>query len=519
MNKRYKYILIAGSSLVFLTSSVIAQKTDFPSAHQKLAVKQVTSNDAILNTYSLKHDTLAFNSSNGSIFESSLFYNPEIIQEISSVNCTKIIPKRVEIDSCILINCDSFPVWKTCSGNTVKLIIEHGFSITHCQVKGGLHIENVKCSTQTAVSNVNNNIADYIEFRIGDFNLLNITGNNLDDEFSLSWITANLALIQGNKQNINEKSISLNYSTIKFQLNFLNNNCNIIDLVSDTLHGQISITFNILYSTVKNTNKEIRIRDSYVNAQFSTDIDNKLFKSKLVFEDCSFGSRASLFNLQVDTVVFKNCTNIPFPLFITADKSREKIYLQVINSNVNNIRFDYTDRFKLFFNDVTDETKNSVYQSLLAKFKQEGKPKNIELIDVEYKEYLYANNFLLYPLWALDWAWWYYGYKKWLIVLWTIVFLSIFFLFNFINWDDLRKTYGVFDKDDLSLSGQEYNYKRVLKKSIYVLLFTSFIFFSLRIDFDKLKYTNNKFLVIFFTQYIVGLICLFFLVNAIFKLN
>jgi hypothetical protein len=79
----------------------------------------------------------------------------------------------------------------------------------------------------------------------------------------------------------------------------------------------------------------------------------------------------------------------------------------------------------------------------------------------------------------------------------------------------MRKIYSVFDKEDtLIVKGQNIH---IVKRMIYALVFTSFIFFSLRIDFDKLKYANTKYLAAFFVQYIVGLICLFFLVNAIFK--
>ncbi len=227
-----------------------------------------------------------------------------------------------------------------------------------------------------------------------------------------------------------------------------------------------------------------------------------------------------MFNLKVDTIIFRNCTNIPYPLFLSVDSSKKYVHIQLINSNVNNIRFDYTDKFRLYFDMfVSEETKNNTYQSLLAKYKNEGKPQNLEKIDVEYKRYQYKRNWLMWPIWLLDYIWWRYGYSKWLVIVWTLVFLAIFFRYNYKNWEGMRKMYSVFDKDDLSLLGQGKNEHRLRKKIVYVLLFTSFIFFSLRVDFDKLKYANNKFLVSFFIQYIVGLICLFFLANAIFKLG
>ncbi len=118
----------------------------------------------------------------------------------------------------------------------------------------------------------------------------------------------------------------------------------------------------------------------------------------------------------------------------------------------------------------------------------------------------------------MDYIWWRYGYSKWLVILWTFVFLVLFFNYNYKNWDGMRRIYGVFDKDELAVLSKLDKNKRNKRKAAFVLLYTSFIFFSLRIDFDKLKYANTKYLTAFFTQYVVGLICLFFLANAIFKL-
>jgi hypothetical protein len=61
------------------------------------------------------------------------------------------------------------------------------------------------------------------------------------------------------------------------------------------------------------------------------------------------------------------------------------------------------------------------------------------------------------------------------------------------------------------------NWKDKFQFIVKGFIFTSLIFFSLRINFEKLSYNTTKGLVWFFFQYIVGLVCLFFLVNYILK--
>jgi hypothetical protein len=57
-----------------------------------------------------------------------------------------------------------------------------------------------------------------------------------------------------------------------------------------------------------------------------------------------------------------------------------------------------------------------------------------------------------------------------------------------------------------------------VRKYFVVFLYTAFIFFSLKIDFDKLSFKGVRLVGYFFFQYIVGLVCLFFIANAILKI-
>jgi len=268
----------------------------------------------------------------------------------------------------------------------------------------------------------------------------------------------------------------------------------------------------------KDCHRNLEFNGCYINSTLDIKISDSLFHSKVTFYNCSFGNLATIFNINADTVEFKDCTNIPYPLFLTADPAKKMVFLQLINSNVNNIRFDYTDNFKLFFDsNISEETKNNTYQSLLAKYKSEGKPQNIEKIDIEYKRHEYRQHILTYPIWLLDYIWWRYGYSKWLVILWCILFVMLFFTYNYARWEQMQKVYDIFGEKKGKT--KEPNLQSIERSLMIVFIYTSFIFFSLRVDFEKLKYSDRKFLAAFFVQYLVGLICLFFLANAIFKIG
>lgn len=488
----------------------------FSNKHQRLATKDTAIID---NAYYILNDTLSYNS--GSIIQSVMLFNPELVQKIIFKNCIYSYKNNITIDSCFFITNDTFPLPENCDGNDPTLSLQGGFIITNSHFTDDLSVRNVAYSTQAGYANINYNHCSNIDLSYNKCRLMNVMQNEISGQFSFSWSQSDVTAIANNYLADSSKSFNIDYSNFKISLQVLNNNCEKLSLNEDTVSGILNFVFSKTINSLKQkVKKQILVKNSLINAKCYTDIDDSLFESKLIFDNCSFGNSASMFNLKVDTIIFRNCTNIPFPLFLTTDTSKHTVFIELINSNVNNIRFDYTDKFKLFFeSSVSEETKNNTYQSLLAKYKSEGKPENIEKIDIEYKRYQYKSNWLMWPIWLLDYIWWRYGYSKWLIVVWTLVFLSIFFYYNFKNWEGMRKMYSVFDKDDLSLLGIGKNENRFRKKLVYVLLYTSFIFFSLRVDFDKLKYANNRFLASFFTQYIVGLICLFFLANAIFKLG
>jgi hypothetical protein len=474
------------------------------------------------STYKISGDSLFYKNTVGSILQGVVLYNPSLKKSLVFRDCEYIFNFELAINKSYFKDLEDFPFEPECNNKSIKINFKQGFSISDSFFSKDMPIRNIKYTTRTGSANINQNYSQTISLDDNELNLLNLMNNTVDDQISVSYSTIQAAVIAFNKFNKSESELSVSYSSFKVGCSILENFARKTLISNDTINGVLNIHFTnpIGIASQKDKSRVVEIKNSLINSQCIFLSEDSLGRTKFTFENCAFGSTATILNFKADTLVFKNCTNIPHPLFLTGDPSKGNISIQLINSNVNNIRFDYTDKFQLYFDkDVSEETKSNTYQSLLAKYKAEGKPKNVEKIDIEFRRQEYKKKWWLYPIWLLDFVWWRYSYSKWLIIVWTLVFLGIFFQFNWRNWDGMRRIYGVFDKDDLSLLGQGHNPSRLRKKMIYVLLFTSFIFFSLRIDFDKLKYANNKYLVSFFTQYVVGLVCLFFLANAIFKIG
>jgi hypothetical protein len=521
MSRKQKMYLLLLILYSFSTIKISAQhKLPFKLSKEQAELLKGQQNED--KNYIISGDSLYYESPDGSIIESVVLYNPALKKKLLFSDCKYIFNFAIDIDSCYFKDSVNFPISPECNNDYLTMNFRRGFIISKSHFTWDISIRNIKHTTKTGAVRIEDNFSKYIDIESNDFNYLNLVGNTLEDNLTLAYDKFNLGVISRNKFSKIESILKIFDCKFEAGLSVLDNTAKETEIEKDTIKGLFIISIpnslNSLNSEAKR--KTIKITNCYVNAQCNFSSEDSACHSLFMFDNCSFGNSASLFNLNIDTLVFKNCSDIPYPLFLTADSSRKGIYIQLINSNVNNIRFDYTDKFKLYFDSsISEETKNNTYQSLFAKYKSEGKPKNIEKIDIEYKRYEYKKSWWTYPIWLLDYIWWRYGYSKWLIIVWTLVFMGVFLWFNYIHWEGMRKMYSVFDKADLSLLGHIDNAGKVRKKIIYVLLFTSFIFFSLRVDFDKLKYANNKYLVSFFTQYIIGLICLFFLANAIFKLG
>lgn len=263
----------------------------------------------------------------------------------------------------------------------------------------------------------------------------------------------------------------------------------------------------------------IRFSGCYINGYVNLNLETT--KSNVQFSNCEFGPDAIL-DLTADSVTFSNCRKIPHPINLYLRPANKNVTLTFIYTDVKNINFDYNKHLKL--NTIGKnylgyyDAWSGLYETLLEKYKHQGKAESLQNVDVEFKQFKYNNSIGGKFLNIVDNVWWYYGYRKYYVLLWTFGFIIFFFVINYSTWNIMKLTYPIISEKDISFhERQAHSWKIKIRKFINVFIFTSFIFFSLKIDFSKISYKSVLGLLSFFSQYIIGLICLFFIVNWILK--
>jgi hypothetical protein len=180
-------------------------------------------------------------------------------------------------------------------------------------------------------------------------------------------------------------------------------------------------------------------------------------------------------------------------------------------------RVIFNDSIHLYFSKNTNKDNlTNVYESLLNKFRREGKFESYQRLDIEYRNKLAERGNLIDKAGnLLNWAWWNYGYAKSRVIGWTLAFLLLFFCSNIALWKKMQEIYPIDSKNILK------NRLTLANKIRYyssILLYTSILFFSLKIDLERLKFSSTRMVAFFFFQYMVGLICLLFITSSIFKI-
>lgn len=300
---------------------------------------------------------------------------------------------------------------------------------------------------------------------------------------------------------------------------------NIFRFVRDTI-----MDFQV--SSINSRVTSLYFNNCYIDGNFY--FDSQLYDSTSLictFMNCSFGPNASL-NFYGGTVtsVFSGCNKFAKPLSVYSSMPRARIFCQ--NSQIENIDFDYVGDFYLA-NDTTVDNDNlpapiivfseenilSNYERLLSKYKTEKKSLSAKNIDLEYIRYKASKgNFIDRCLYIADNVYWLHGYKKLRVFLWTIGFVLIFWVFNLITVKKFGMIYPVTHVNwhDQFQTRKPKRYK--FFRSIRTLLFTAVLFFSFHLNFDKLKQQTNGYMAWILFQYIVGVLSLFFIFNAVVKL-
>jgi hypothetical protein len=288
------------------------------------------------------------------------------------------------------------------------------------------------------------------------------------------------------------------------------------------LQGQISVIFTVdsVYSVSsadfdengnvygnKINNAIFRFNNSFINAPFNYYESNSQ-NTILEFNECDFGAKTSMLNLDVSQVTLNGCRNIPFPLRISFNDSLDvKGKLQILNSDISNLDILWNDHLELYFDIGTrKDVINNTCEKLLAKYSLEGRTTSKEAVDIQYRNY---HGFALFNF--FNYWWWGYGYKPYRVAIWTFFCLLGFFLFNHRYWNEMQEAYPLFDINEKG----NLTTMRGKKKRTWVVVYTILIFFTFRVSLEKLNQSMPGFTLFFIIQYLTGLFFTFFILRVI----
>lgn len=170
----------------------------------------------------------------------------------------------------------------------------------------------------------------------------------------------------------------------------------------------------------------------------------------------------------------------------------------------------------------TADHKASIYERVLNKLKNDGFVESYQILDIEYRKFKAEHEDWL--TWYVgdtfqDW-WWNYGYSPERIFLWSLFLWSAFSNINlWIYYKLKREIYDITFLDNWDLRGSFQSRKR-LSYCLQVVTYTAIIFFGLKMNIEKFQkeaLRNHPFLFSYLMViYVIGLICLGFIVNIIF---
>jgi len=267
------------------------------------------------------------------------------------------------------------------------------------------------------------------------------------------------------------------------------------------------------------------------------------FSSKADFEEAQFYDCADFYKATLpDTLNLKFVDYIEGELdftFCLPPKSSNKCLVVLDGADISKIKLRM-DLFKLWFpveyefdssytrnysrvaDSLNYDQKTAIYEQLLKKFKDDGMMESYKILDIEYRK-LKAKQSGFFNWYFLDTFldyWWNYGYSKIWVFRWTLVFLLVFFTINLFKYrilsENVYSTRLLIGNRYTDFSG----FKRAIYYGLYVFAYTAQIFFGLKMNMDNFKtgvIRKHPFLFTYLIAiYIMGLICLGFIVNIIF---
>jgi hypothetical protein len=327
---------------------------------------------------------------------------------------------------------------------------------------------------------------------------------NLMNDKAPSWVKKRLTIIDLGAQEIDDYSnkwdgLFIQSSSLKNKIRLFDDlirnrttfsliNCDSLILEKCTHEGDLKIVRC-------NVHKLLSLKNSVIVGTFEFDSD---LPDSISFENLDLSALKGTIDLTRAKIINGTCN------------------INLAGTDINKIKFNFKDFTLAFPDGYNDNNKENFYTNLVKKFKDEGVDENIELADVKFKQFKYKKDHAAI-LDFIDANWWYYGYKKSLIIRNSVLLYFIFFLINLTVYKFLLfEVYTIENfEDQYDDSKKNSKMRWRVRYAIDCLLYTAFIFWNLRIDLKELqtKHFGSVLYVLF--QYLVGLVCVSYLANLI----
>lgn len=278
------------------------------------------------------------------------------------------------------------------------------------------------------------------------------------------------------------------------------------------------------------------------------------FESTADFSGASFGPSANFkaakfqgniwfFNATLpDSLDFRHVTDVAKEIDFTLSyppRGGDKCKIALFGADISKIKLSM-ELFELWFpadttirtgdhpdtiiSNISYDKRVSVYEQVLKKLKDEGLMQSYEILDIEYRQlkYRHKGGINWYVLNTFQYWWWNYGYNKERVFLWSIIFWLIFSFVNSRLYCELNENvYSITFLDKIQ-NNELSKVKRVIYYLLQVVTYTAIVFFGLKMDVAKFKkgvIRQHPWLFAYLMiVYIVGIVCLGFIVNIIFTL-
>lgn len=262
------------------------------------------------------------------------------------------------------------------------------------------------------------------------------------------------------------------------------------------------------------TKMNVTFHDCYINTMFA--VNEPTNNISITFDNCEFGPK-TFFLLTIKAIAFKNCHRFSKPIYLGFSQNSTTT-LDFEQSDLNNINFSFTSHMGIT-QDYWNNDGFNLYDELLAKFEREGKSSSYKNLMIQYKQFKYSNLYFGDVYNFFDKYWWNYGFSKLRIIAWTCLFLIIFFIGNVFARKTINNYYTILPKGQVGyyyITQKRFRY--YFNFLIRIFFFTVFIFFTFKLNIERLSIQTTRFMAWIFLQYFIGLVCLFFLFNAVLKL-